>query len=130
MTRQRVRPSLKRSVYIECPCCHGGGVVKSVESMALEVFRTLILASSRDEIKMIRITVVEEVAEYLNNRKRVELASIERDGNVEISIKGTPDIWPEHLAVECFDVMRQPVAFSREDSLKSRKNSDNHLFAK
>jgi Ribonuclease G/E len=86
--------------------------------MALEVFRTLILASSRDEIRTIRITVVEEVAEYLNNRKRVELAKVERDGNVEITIKGTPDIWPEHLAVDCFDVMGQPVAFSAEDSLK------------
>ncbi|MCL2624449.1 MAG: Rne/Rng family ribonuclease [Planctomycetaceae bacterium] len=120
MTRQRVRPSLKRSVYIECPCCHGGGVVKSVESMALEVFRTLILAASRDEITTIRIMVVEEVAEHLNNKKRVELAKIERDGNVEITIKGMPDIWPEHLAVECFDAMGQPVAFSREESLKSK----------
>ena len=120
MTRQRVRPSLKRSVYVECPCCHGGGVVKSVESMALEVFRTLILAASRDEIKTIRITVVEEVAEHLNNKKRVELAKVERDGNVEITIKGTPDIWPEHLGVECFDAMGQPVAFSREESLKSK----------
>ena len=120
MTRQRVRPSLKRSVYMECPCCHGGGVVKSIESMVLEVFRTLILAASKDEIKTIRIMVVEEVAEHLNNKKRVELAKIEHDGNVEISIKGTTDIWPEHLAVECFDAMGQPVAFSREEALKPR----------
>ena len=121
MTRQRVRPSLKRSVYIECPCCHGTGVVKSVESMALEVFRTLMLAASSDEIKTIRITVVEEVAVHLNNKKRVELAKIERDGNVEITIKGTPDIWPEHLAVECFDTMGHPATFSREDALKHRQ---------
>ena len=29
MTRQRIRPSLKRSVYSDCPCCTGRGVVKT-----------------------------------------------------------------------------------------------------
>src|SRR5262245_54709667 len=45
MTRQRIRPSLKRSVYRDCPGCNGSGVVKSAESMAIEVVRMLILAS-------------------------------------------------------------------------------------
>ncbi len=39
MTRQRIRPSLKRSVYRDCPGCTGAGVVKTAESMALEVMR-------------------------------------------------------------------------------------------
>ena len=48
MTRQRIRPSLKRSVYHDCPGCNGTGVVKTAESMAIEVVRLLILATSRD----------------------------------------------------------------------------------
>ena len=28
MTRQRIRPSIKRSVYKECPSCGGSGLVK------------------------------------------------------------------------------------------------------
>ena len=43
MTRQRIRPSLKRSVYKECPGCTGSGLVKSAESMAIEVIRKLIM---------------------------------------------------------------------------------------
>ena len=43
MTRQRIRPSLKRSVYKECPACGGSGLVKSAESMAIEVVRKLLL---------------------------------------------------------------------------------------
>src|SRR5690606_30849078 len=31
MTRQRIRPSLKKSVYVDCPCCGGRGVVKTAE---------------------------------------------------------------------------------------------------
>ena len=36
MTRQRIRPSLKRSIFSDCPCCNGRGVVKKAESMAIE----------------------------------------------------------------------------------------------
>ena len=50
MTRQRIRPSLKRSAYIDCPCCHGTAVVKTPESMAIDVVRLLILASQRPPI--------------------------------------------------------------------------------
>ncbi|MDR3198593.1 MAG: Rne/Rng family ribonuclease [Planctomycetaceae bacterium] len=112
MTRQRVRPSLKRSVYQECPCCHGGGVVKSPESMALEVFRALVLASQHPNIAKIRVILADDVVEYLNNKKRIELATIEHEGNVEIVIRAQPDVWPEHLEIECFDVSNKPIPFT------------------
>ena len=41
MTRQRIRPSLKRSVYEDCHHCSGAGVVKTAESMAIDVMRLL-----------------------------------------------------------------------------------------
>lgn len=103
MTRQRIRPSLKRSIYQECPCCHGGGVVKSTESMVLEVIRILVLASQRPEIAKITISVIDEVAEYLNNRKRHDLTKIEDDGKVEVVVRGKPDVWPEFLEIQCSD---------------------------
>ncbi len=112
MTRQRVRPSLKRSVYQECPCCHGGGVVKSPESMSLEVFRALVLASQQPTISRIHVTLAEEVVEFLNNKKRMELATIERDGNTAIVIRGKDDLWPEHLEIECFDAQGKHVPFT------------------
>src|SRR3954462_7217344 len=37
MTRQRMRPSLKRSIYFDCPHCKGAGLVKTPESMSLDV---------------------------------------------------------------------------------------------
>ncbi|MCL2304130.1 MAG: Rne/Rng family ribonuclease [Planctomycetaceae bacterium] len=112
MTRQRIRPSLKRSIYQECPCCKGGGVVKSVESMVLEVFRTLVLASQKRDIAKIRVSVVEEVAEFLNNRKRHELAKVEEDGHTLITIHGKSDVWPEFLELECVDRSGNIVPFS------------------
>src|SRR6185295_4835020 len=88
MTRQRIRPSLKRSVYKDCPGCSGTGVVKTAESMAIEVVRLLILASQREEVARVSITVADEVATYLNNKKRRELARIEDQNNVAVQIFG------------------------------------------
>ncbi len=72
MTRQRIRPSLKRSVYEDCPHCAGAGVVKTVESMSIDVMRLLALASHREDIRRVNVSVCPAVASYLNNRKRRE----------------------------------------------------------
>ena len=97
MTRQRIRPSLKRSVYQDCPVCSGKGVVKSDESMAIEVVRLLQLAQYDDRIAKVTIRVAEDVAAYLNNRKRRELASIEEDGSMVVLILGSESLSPEYL---------------------------------
>ena len=86
MTRQRIRPSLKRSVYEDCSHCTGAGVVKTAESMAIDVMRLLALASHREEIRRIAITVHPSVAAYLNNRKRKEIARLETECSMTIQI--------------------------------------------
>src|SRR5207245_4617747 len=68
MTRQRIRPSLKRSVYEDCPECTGAGVVKTVESMSIDVMRLIALAAQRQDIRRVNVAVCPDVATYLNNR--------------------------------------------------------------
>ena len=103
MTRQRIRPSLKKSIYEDCSQCSGAGVVKTAESMAIDVMRLLALATHRDEIRRIAISVSPGVAAYLNNRKRKELARMELDCNMTIQISSAEDAPAEHLMIECFD---------------------------
>lgn len=111
MTRQRIRPSLKKSVYRDCPACNGTGVVKSSESMGLEVVRLLILAAQRTEIAKVIVTVADDVAEYLNNKKRRDLSRLEDEGKMLIQIVGTEDVSPEHLIIECFGTDERQVKF-------------------
>ncbi|MCC7085790.1 MAG: Rne/Rng family ribonuclease [Pirellulales bacterium] len=103
MTRQRIRPSLKRSVYRECPCCTGTGVVKTAESMAIEVVRLLAFAAQREGVARVSVTVAEEVANYLHNKKRREIAHLEDQGNMNIQVYGREGAAPEHLLMECLD---------------------------
>ncbi len=111
MTRQRIRTNPKRSAYMECPACSGVGVVKTAESMAIDVVRLLILASQRPGIARVIVTVAEEVADYLNNRKRHELARLEEDGKMTVQIVGVEGVAPEHLIVQCRDSDDREVKF-------------------
>src|ERR1700738_1096901 len=53
MTRQSIRPPLKRSVYQDCAHCHGTGQVKTCESMSIDVMRMIQLAAHRHNIQRI-----------------------------------------------------------------------------
>jgi ribonuclease E len=109
MTRQRIRPSLKRSVYKDCPGCSGSGVVKTAESMAIEVVRLLILATQQEDVAKVSITVSDDVATYLNNKKRRELSRLEDENDINVQIFGTEGVSPEHLVLECHDSQGREV---------------------
>ena len=103
MTRQRIKPGIKRSLYSDCPCCSGRGVVKTAESMALEVIRVIMLAAQQPKIAEIKVRVNDDVATFLNNQKRKELADMESDSDTEIRISGSENVFPEHLELDCTD---------------------------
>ena len=110
MTRQRIRPSLKRSVFADCPCCSGRGVVKTEESMSIEVIRMLMLASQNPQVSRVTVRVNEKVAAYLNNKKRRELSAMEEEGTMIVQILGTENSFPEFLQLLCADDTGREVA--------------------
>ncbi|HET6884384.1 MAG TPA: Rne/Rng family ribonuclease [Pirellulales bacterium] len=111
MTRQRIRPSLKRSVFKGCPSCGGTGVVKTAESMAIEVVRELILASHIEGLSRVTVTVADDVATYLNNKKRRELSKLEDEAGITIQVFGSEAAAPEHLTIECHDANGRELRF-------------------
>jgi ribonuclease E len=103
MTRQRIRPSLKRSVYEDCPCCQGRAVVKTAESMAIEVVRILMMACQVSRVSRITVRVNDKVAAYVNNRKRRAIMQIEEETKVNLQILGSEALFPEHFEIDCRD---------------------------
>ncbi len=104
MTRQRIRPSLKRSVYEDCPCCQGRAVVKTGESMAIEVVRVMMMACQQPRAARITVRVNDKVAAYLNNRKRKAIIQMEEATNVTVQILGSETLFPEHFECDCRDL--------------------------
>ncbi len=103
MTRQRIRPSLKRSVYQDCEHCRGTGQVKTCESMSIDVMRMLQLAAHRPNVYRIEIHVAQDVANYLLNKKRREIAKLEEAQNTQVNIIGWSAPPPEAP-----EVLRRP----------------------
>ncbi len=104
MTRQRIRPSLERSNFIECPHCRGIGSVKTSESMSIELIRYFQLAASKQSIRQVQASVHTEVANFLLNKKRKDIIHWEEIGKMQITILGIPHVSPEHLALVCYDI--------------------------
>jgi ribonuclease E len=111
MTRQRIRPSLKRSVYQDCPYCRGTAQVKTCESMSIDVMRMIQLAAHRENIQRIQVRVHEDVASYLLNRKRKDITQLEESGSMQVSINGDGRVSPELLEFVCFDNNNNEVKF-------------------
>lgn len=103
MTRQRIRPSLKRSIYQECPHCLGSGHVKTIESMSIDVMRLLQLAAHKESVVRVQLRVHPSVAEFLLNRKRREIGQLEEAGSLLVIVSGTVNVAPETLEVACYD---------------------------
>ncbi len=109
MTRQRIRPGIKRGAFSDCPCCSGRGVVKTAESMSLEVIRMIMLAAQQPNVAEVVVRVNDKVATLLNNQKRRELAALELEGSLQIRISGSENVFPEHLELDCRDNTGHPI---------------------
>jgi ribonuclease E len=103
MTRQRVQPSLERTTFIDCPHCKGSGIIKSSESLALEVIRHLKLLAGRDQIARVQVTLHPHVAEYINNEKREAVTRLEQDHPWSIRLIGDPESGVDESAYRCYD---------------------------
>lgn len=104
ITRQRMRPSLKRSIYFDCPHCKGAGLAKTPESMSLDVMRKLAVAISDAKVVRIELTVCPEVSYYLQNKKRTQIAELEATHNKRISIKADATVGLDEVRIDLFDV--------------------------
>jgi len=112
MTRQRIRPSLKKSIYEDCPCCTGTGYVKTSESVAIEVMRELMRASSLDKTRRISVDLYHRVATFLANNKRKELLDLEDRTGVMISFESRYDVNPNYMEFHCKNEFGEEIPFS------------------
>lgn len=108
MTRQRLRPSLKKRIYSDCGHCKGTGYVKTCETTGIDVMRLLHLAVHRAGSNgagpsSVHVSVHPDAAFQLLNKKRSEIAGLELKGRTEITIVPVPNVSPDHLEIKCHD---------------------------
>src|SRR5881394_1390162 len=103
MTRQRMRPSLKRSVYFDCPHCKGAGLVKTAESMSLDAMRRVAIAINDLKVARVEMTINPEVNFYLQNKKRRQIAELEDRHRKRVVVRADPHMGLDEMRLELFD---------------------------
>jgi len=77
ITRQRVGPGLKRTVFMQCTHCKGAGWSRTVQSKALSVLREVRALVHLKGYSMLQVFVAPPVADYLVNFKRRAVLELE-----------------------------------------------------
>ncbi|MCX7896578.1 MAG: Rne/Rng family ribonuclease [Rhodocyclaceae bacterium] len=86
LSRQRLRPALAETSYIPCPRCTGTGHIRSTESAALHILRILEEEAMKENTGALHVQVPIDVATYLLNEKRLDIARIETRHRVNLLI--------------------------------------------
>ncbi len=97
MSRQRLRPGVQDVNMMPCSHCHGLGVVRSIDSTALHLLRSIEEEGIRERSAGIRIHMPAEVAIYIVNHKRRALAEIEERYGFAVEIAADMElVSPDH----------------------------------
>lgn len=100
MSRQRLRPSLFESSTALCPHCHGSGHVRTPESAALQILRSLEEEGLRQSGGKIVVAVPTDVALYLLNQKRAHLVQIEERYGLSVQVVADNTITTSEMKLE------------------------------
>ncbi len=84
MSRQRLRAGVIAGSTVTCPHCDGLGLVRSIESTALRVLRGLEEEAEKNRAAAVTVRIAHDVAIYVLNQKRHELARIEAEHGMEL----------------------------------------------
>jgi ribonuclease G len=87
MTRKRTRESLEHILCEPCSACGGRGVLKTAESMCLEIFREIIREVRLYKVKTLLVLASNEVVDMLLDEEADMLAELEIFLGVQIKFR-------------------------------------------
>jgi ribonuclease E len=100
MSRQRVRPGMLEGSTKPCPMCTGTGIVRSIESVALDILRSIEDRLITDGVVPLVATTAVEVALYILNQKRAHLKDIEARYLIPITVTADEDMHVSQFVIE------------------------------
>ncbi|QNP47964.1 Rne/Rng family ribonuclease [Diaphorobacter aerolatus] len=100
MSRQRLKPALSEGAHINCPRCGGSGHIRDTESSALQILRIIQEESMKDNTAAVHCQVPVEVASFLLNEKRTEIAKIELKQRVNVLMIPNKSLETPHYKLE------------------------------
>jgi len=109
MSRQRLRPGMLESTTQPCSHCHGTGLIRSDDSLGLQVLRALEEEGTRKRSKEVLLRAPIGIVNFLINGKREHIALIEARYGMSVRIECDPAMVSPDFSIEKFKTATRVV---------------------
>ncbi|WP_323036707.1 Rne/Rng family ribonuclease [Pararhodobacter sp.] len=110
MSRQRLRPGMLEATTQPCAHCHGTGLIRSDNSLALQIVRAIEEEGTRNRSKEVLVKAPIEIINYLFNSKRERIAQIEIRYGMAIRLEADTSLISPDYSIEKFKTATRIVA--------------------
>ena len=109
MSRQRLRPGMIEATTQPCSVCHGTGLIRSDDNLALSILRTIEEEGTRRRSREVLIKAPVGIVNFLMNQKREHIAHIEARYGLSVRIEGDPHLISPDFSMEKFKTATRVV---------------------
>ena len=102
MSRQRLHPGMLESTTQPCPHCHGTGLIRSDDSLALTILRAIEEEGTRKRSREVLLKAPTGIVNYLINHKREHVALIESRYGMAVRIEADPGLVSPDFSIDRF----------------------------
>ena len=109
MSRQRLRPGMLESTTKPCAHCHGTGIIRSDDSLALTILRQIEEEGTRKRSREVLLKAPVAVVNFLMNQKREHIAQIEARYGLSVRVEADPALISPDFVLEKLKVATRVV---------------------
>ena len=109
MSRQRLRPGMLEATTQPCPHCHGTGLLRSDDNVALAILRQLEEEGVRGRSKEALVKAPVGIMNFLINNKREHIAAIELRYDMAVRIEADLTLISPDFTIEKFKTATRAV---------------------
>ncbi len=113
MTRQRMRPSMRKTHYIDCPHCAGAGEVRMPDVVAADALRRISLLFAYLAVKRVHLTVTSRVAGELLSVRRRALQELEEKFGKQVEVTIDDHLRADQFKAAAFDDRNHAIELDR-----------------
>jgi ribonuclease E len=86
INRQRIKQALHVRTHRTCPTCSGTGLLANPEYLGLKLLRHIEARAAKGQLKGVHIALHPELADSIQNKRRVDLVALENEFQISIEI--------------------------------------------
>lgn len=125
LTRERLRTAYFEAIHKKCEVCGGDGVVRTDEMAAIAALREMHAKASKGGLKGITCRLSVESLNYLVNNRRAEIAELEKDFALKVTLVADRHLFAGQLKIE----VEKADAAEKGERFEKREGSEGSVSA-